>query len=52
MEFVLANSRRLLRHERTASGAKYSDGEVAVWNKGTEANLTLDGRTYECARDQ
>jgi len=44
---VPEGTRRLAR-ERTASGAKYSDGKVAVWNKGHEASLDLFGTAHEC----
>jgi membrane-bound inhibitor of C-type lysozyme len=33
----------ILRHVRTASGAKYSNGRTAFWSKGEEALIERDG---------
>lgn len=52
IELVLTDSIRHLVHERTASGARYSDGRVSVWNKGREASLELSGKTYPCMEDR
>ena len=43
---------RVLGQVRAASGAKYQDGPVTVWTKGTsEALLEVDGRTFRaCTR--
>jgi putative lipoprotein len=35
-----------------ASGARYSDGRVSVWNKGGEALLELGGFTYRCTESR
>ncbi len=32
----------------SASGARYSDGRVTFWNKGTEATLEMNGTTTTC----
>jgi heat shock protein HslJ/uncharacterized membrane protein/membrane-bound inhibitor of C-type lysozyme len=51
---ALELSRDVLRltREPTASGARYSDGRVSVWNKGAEALLELGGLTYRCAESR
>ena len=36
----------------TASGARYVDDQVSVWNKGTEVLLERDGRSWHCAENQ
>lgn len=47
---ALELSRDVLRltREPAASGARYSDGRVSVWNKGGEALLELGGLRYRC----
>lgn len=41
-----------LRHERSASGAKYSDGTITLWTKGQEALLEEVGAIHrECRND-
>jgi len=40
----LANDSFELRHERAASGARYSGPRAALHTKGGEALLTIDGR--------
>ena len=49
-DVALELSRDVLRLTRqpTASGARYSDGKVTVWNKGSEALLEIDGLTHRC----
>ncbi len=32
----------------SASGARYSDGETTFWNKGEEATIDIEGKTYFC----
>ena len=51
---ALELSRDVLRltREATASGARYSDGRVSVWNKGGEAVLEFGGLTYRCAESR
>jgi putative lipoprotein len=39
---------RRLTRQVTASGARYSDGKVTVWNEGREARLELGGQRYRC----
>ena len=39
---------RRLTRQVTASGARYSDGKVTVWNQGREALLELGALTYRC----
>jgi len=52
IDLVLASGRRRLSRVPTASGERYADGGVSVWNKGSEATLELDGRTYTCTEDR
>ena len=52
IDLILAEGTRRLRHEQTASGTKYSDEEITVWNKGREAVLEVAGHTYQCAEDR
>ena len=33
---------------RSASGAKYSNGKVTFWSKGTEGIFQRKGKTYKC----
>lgn len=51
---ALELSRDVLRltREPAASGARYSDGKVRVWNKDGEALLELDGATYRCTESR
>ena len=37
---------------RRASGARYTDGRVSVWNKGTEVLLERDGQSWQCRENQ
>ncbi len=48
-DLALAGRVRHLTRRRTGSGVRYSDDEVAVWNRGRAALLELEGRTYRCA---
>ena len=41
---------RVLGQVRAASGAKYQDGPVTVWNKGDEAFLEVDGEAFAACR--
>jgi heat shock protein HslJ/membrane-bound inhibitor of C-type lysozyme len=48
----LPDGRRRLTRVPTASGARYVDDQVSVWNKGTEVLLERDGRSWHCAENQ
>jgi membrane-bound inhibitor of C-type lysozyme len=37
-----------LPRARSASGARYSDGTVTLWNKGRAAMLEAPGTTFNC----
>ena len=37
-----------LEHQRAASGAKYASGTTVFWNKGHEATLEHQGKTWAC----
>ena len=41
----------LLPEVRSASGAKYSDGRVSLWNRGEDAMLERQGRVYRDCRN-
>src|SRR5262245_8614886 len=43
---------RRLTRQVTASGARYSDGKVTVWNQGREALLELGGLSYQCTESR
>ena len=36
----------------TASSARYTDGQVSIWNKGAEVMLEHDGRSWRCTEQQ
>ncbi len=48
----LADGRRRLTRVPTASGVRYADDQVSVWNKGTEVLLERDGGSWRCAENQ
>ena len=52
VDLVLDSDRRRLSRVPTASGERYADGDVSVWNKGSEAILELHGRSYTCTEDR
>lgn len=52
IDLTLQGGVRRLQQERTASGVKYADGAVSVWNKGREAVLELGGQTYQCVENR
>jgi putative lipoprotein len=52
IDLSLPSGRRRLSRVPTASGARYEDTGVSVWNKGREATLELDGRTYTCIENR
>ena len=44
----LPDGRRRLPRVPAASGARYADDQVTVWNKGTDVLLERDGRSWLC----
>jgi heat shock protein HslJ/uncharacterized membrane protein/membrane-bound inhibitor of C-type lysozyme len=48
VDMTLPGGRRRLPHVLAASGARYGDGQVTFWSKGSEAILERDGRTWQC----
>jgi heat shock protein HslJ len=52
IEAWLAEGRRRLARVPAASGARYADGEVSVWNKGEELVLEREGRTWRCVESR
>ncbi|TMP85539.1 hypothetical protein CWC05_18065 [Pseudoalteromonas ruthenica] len=39
-----------LSGERSASGSKYTNGEMTFWGKGDEAMLMIGNETWQCHR--
>jgi heat shock protein HslJ len=52
IEAWLADGRHRLPQVPAASGARYTDGRVSVWNKGPEVLLERDGRSWRCTETQ
>jgi heat shock protein HslJ/uncharacterized membrane protein len=52
IDLILTGRRLRLPRLRTASGARYADGGVSVWNEGREAILDLQGRVYTCRENR
>ena len=48
----LPDGRHRLPHVPAASGARYSDGQITVWNKGTEVLLEREGQSWQCRENQ
>lgn len=48
----LPDSTIQLKQVRSASGAKYRNGEIVFWNKGEQAVLRLNGALYEDCQNQ
>lgn len=52
IDLILGGGRRRLPRVPTASGERYADSGVSVWNKGQEATLDLNGRNYACVENR
>ena len=52
IDLVMSGRHHRLPRRPTASGARYADAGVSVWNKGREAILDLDGRVYRCGENR
>jgi heat shock protein HslJ/membrane-bound inhibitor of C-type lysozyme len=48
----LSDGRRRLPRVPAASGARYTDGQVSVWNKGAEVLLEREGQSWQCQENQ
>jgi heat shock protein HslJ len=48
----LSDGRHRLTRAPTASGARYTDGQVSIWNKGAELLLERDDRSWRCIEQQ
>ena len=48
----LPDGRHRLPHVPAGSGARYTDGRISVWNKGTEVLLERDGQSWQCRENQ
>ena len=51
IELSLNDESMILSRERSASGAKYLNGDVVFWNKGSEALLWLGESRHSCNRE-
>lgn len=52
IDLILSERRHRLPRVRTASGVRYAAGGIAVWTKGQEAMLGLDGRVARCVENR
>jgi heat shock protein HslJ/uncharacterized membrane protein len=52
VDLILSDRRHRLPRVPTASGVRYAGAGVAVWTKGREAILDLDGRVSTCVEDR
>jgi len=52
VETWLSDGRHRLPRVPAASGARYTDGRVSVWNQGAEVLLERDGRAWRCIESQ
>lgn len=52
IEAWLADGRHRLPQVPAASGARYTDGRVSVWNKGQEVLLERDGGSWRCTESR
>jgi putative lipoprotein len=52
IDVFLPDGRRRLPRVPAASGARYTDGQVSVWNKGSEVLLERDGRAWQCTENE
>ncbi len=52
MWLFLKNNTVLLPQEQSASGGKYSNGDVTFWSKGSEAMLTVAGEQDHCLENR
>ena len=46
-----ATTSQTLHQEKSASGAKYRQGNMVFWNKGKQGIYSEQDRTYQCASD-
>jgi Membrane-bound lysozyme-inhibitor of c-type lysozyme len=51
IDLVLPDRRHRLVRAPTTSGARYAHGGIAVFSKGPQAILDLDGRVYRCVEN-
>jgi membrane-bound inhibitor of C-type lysozyme len=51
IDLVLPDRRHRLLRRQTASGTRYAQGGIAVFSKGPQAILDLDGRIYRCVEN-
>jgi heat shock protein HslJ/membrane-bound inhibitor of C-type lysozyme len=52
VDVSLSDGRRRLPRVPAASEAKYTDGQVTFWSKGTEALVERDGRSWRCTENR
>lgn len=46
-QVIIADKEYILPQQRTASGAKFSNSELSIWNKGRELWLEKDNHSYQ-----
>jgi Membrane-bound lysozyme-inhibitor of c-type lysozyme len=51
IDLVMPGQRHRLVRAPTASGTRYAKGGIAVFSKGDQAILDLDGRIYRCVEN-
>ena len=51
IELLLSDESIILTSERSASGAKYVNGDFVFWNKGDEALLLIGESRHSCKRE-
>ena len=52
VDLFLPNTIRRLLRQPIASGVKFSDGEISVWNKGAESVFEIRERSYPCRNER
>jgi membrane-bound inhibitor of C-type lysozyme/uncharacterized lipoprotein YbaY len=48
-QVIIDNEEYLLPQQRTASGAKFANSKLSIWNKGRELLIEKDNRSYQAA---
>lgn len=46
-QLIIEDEEYILAQQRTASGAKFTNSELSIWNKGREITLEKDGNSYQ-----
>jgi uncharacterized lipoprotein YbaY/uncharacterized membrane protein len=48
-QLIIDEQEYILPQQRTASGAKFANSKISVWNKGRDIYLEKDGRNYKAS---